>query len=169
MSGEKFNIADILLIIVVIILIILIVVITLNFANSISHLQQKIAPSTIEKHEVKTYLNNSTLYIEIENASYYYEPYGTGSMKPILDKNNLLIIKKYNNEGVKIGDILALNCERHKNEGICKKDDGKGILHQVIGFCDDGFITKGTNSDLDDGVCWQTKDIKYKVIGVLWT
>lgn len=169
MSGEKFSLVDLLVVIFSIVIFGLIVLMSLNFANSMLAIQQNIAPSTIQKHEIKTYFNDTTLCIEIENATYYYEPYGTGSMRPILDKNNMLIIKKYNGEKIKIGDILALDCAEHKNEGICKNDDGKGILHQVIGFCDNGFITKGTNSDLSDDVCWRTKDIKYKVIGVLWT
>lgn len=142
---------------------------------------QNIVPNSLAINDTDYFSSKEDFIIKIKNNGKkyyaYYNFYNTGSMKPVVDNGSLVIIEydiDHNNTNVKLGDIYGLNCKNHKDEGICKymyeTANGSGVMHQVIGFCDDGgFKTKGINNFIDDGVCWDKEDIEYKVVGVIWT
>ena len=81
-------------------------------------------------------------------------------MKPVFDeKANGIRIKPKASEEINEGDIVSFR----KEQGL--------IVHRVIkkGIDDEGtfFITKGDNSEVDDGKI-RFEDIEYITIGILW-
>lgn len=74
----------------------------------------------------------------------------SNSMFPNLEKNDVILIKKYND--YKVNDIITYNYENYL------------ITHRIIEKNDEGFITKGDNNNSQDNDLVKLKDIKGKVI-----
>jgi signal peptidase len=84
----------------------------------------------------------------------------TGSMIPALDENsNGIRIKPASPEQISAGDIVTFR----RGEDL--------IVHRVIEMGNDEkgvwFVTKGDNSDLDDGKIYFSQ-VEYVTIGVLY-
>lgn len=74
----------------------------------------------------------------------------SNSMFPNLEKNDVILIKKYND--YKVNDIITYSYENYL------------ITHRIIEKNDEGFITKGDNNNSQDNDLVKLKDIKGKVI-----
>lgn len=80
----------------------------------------------------------------------------SGSMKPVINVGDLVLIKKCNANSIEINDIIEYKRENYS------------VIHRVIDKYDKGgekyFITKGDNNDSSDGEPISEKNLKGKVI-----
>lgn len=71
-----------------------------------------------------------------------YEPIFTGSMEPAIRVGSIVVIKPFNPESLKEGDIICF-----------KLSEPTSITHRIINITDEGFITKGdANKDPDQWI-----------------
>ena len=84
---------------------------------------------------------------------------GTGSMRPIMGKANILIFIIPEKDEISIGDIITFK----------RQTDNKKIVHRVVGKTSEGnFRTKGDNNPSIDDYIVKFEDITGRVVGVLW-
>lgn len=83
---------------------------------------------------------------------------GTGSMRPLMGKANILIYIIPKKEEIYVGDIIIFTNKIYK----------KKIVHRVIKIENGTYITKGDNNAIEDNYKVNFEDIKGKIIGVLW-
>jgi signal peptidase I len=116
------------------------------------------APSDwIKEGQISIYKDRIVIKVENLSLSNYA---ATGSMIPALDENsNGIRIKPASPEQISAGDIVTFR----RGEDL--------IVHRVIEKGNDEkgvwFVTKGDNSDLDDGKIYFSQ-VEYVTIGVLY-
>ena len=86
----------------------------------------------------------------------------TGSMRPLIgDATILIFIENITREDIKIGDIVSIKLDKNKN-----------LLHRVVKITIiDGktyYRVKGDNNPMPDKEQWEFKDIRAKVVGILY-
>lgn len=83
----------------------------------------------------------------------------TGSMKPLIDPGDLVLVKKIKSSEVKVGDVIKF------------KSDNIYIFHRIISINTDGeqtkYQTKGDNNSTADRELVSPENIKGKVIKVV--
>ena len=86
----------------------------------------------------------------------------TGSMRPAISDDSLLLTIKPEQNNLNIGDIIIFNSILINYS----------IGHRIINIKQEGnqtlYITKGDNNDIEDEEKVKFENIKYKVIGVLY-
>lgn len=81
----------------------------------------------------------------------------TGSMRPSISDDSVVIIAAVPKEKVQVGDIVLI-----------ERPDDTRLLHRVIKIENDIFFTKGDNNKDADSTPWDFSQIKGKVVGVLY-
>ncbi len=81
----------------------------------------------------------------------------TGSMRPTISDDSIVIMAPVSKEKIKVGDIIQV-----KREGQIP------LLHRVIEIKEGKYTTKGDNNENKDTQSWEYKEIFGKVVGVLY-
>lgn len=77
----------------------------------------------------------------------------TDSMKPNLNTGDIVIIKKAENDDLKIGDIITYRLSA----------DTERITHRIVDKTDDIYVTKGDNNKLEDKSIVKYENIEGRV------
>lgn len=168
MKGLVFSIVLVILgVLIGIISTFLLVNLRINFQkpfsiNSLSFSEvgyEKASPSDfISENQIDIYSDKIIIWIKDASLAYYAD---TNSMDPVLDveANGIDIVPK-SEEDLHVGDIIVF-------------EHGKdSIVHRIVEISQDkkGWycITKGDNSETDDGIKVRFDMIEYKIVGVLY-
>ena len=98
------------------------------------------------------------LDLDVEGATYSLVS-DTKSNFPFLDANQTVILTPYKGETLCKGMFVVYQAEA--------LNDMK-VLHQIVGICEGGYVTKGTSNFLDDG-CIEKERIKQILVGAMFS
>jgi len=124
-------------------------------------------PQTLDTGYKITLPSSNSVSIELQNAVVFNlkpDPsISNMSMLPLMGDNTIIIFRPYNNESLAIGDIIQFDTHHSQD-----------FLHQIVGISGECYQTKGINNKIGDYIgeyygCVKKADIKYTVIGVLFT
>lgn len=72
----------------------------------------------------------------------------SGSMEPTIPTGSVVFVnEKYDYDKLKINDIAVFQAGNNTSDGSSMK-----VIHRIIEKRDEGFVTKGDNNDVSDGV-----------------
>jgi len=88
----------------------------------------------------------------------------SGSMRPTIEVNDAIVVKKMNPENIEIGDVITFTSSDSRYSGMT-------ITHRVVGKVRKNgnlyFRTKGDNNDVSDSSLVSYKNVYGKVVAMI--